>query len=535
MLLLPLLAVLLIIGSGAAGYAVTKSDKIYPNTFAGETALGGMTEEEAEQALAAAGLNETAACPLTVTAALGVTMEVNRAEAGAVLTAESAARAAWRSGREGNYWQNLLQYAASLLEPLDLLAEPLSLDNNYIDRCVAQIARETAAAFGESEYTLDLTAGQMLLVKGWGSMKTDTDTLRAALRAALEKGETELNCSALSGTPTEPDFETIREKVYQEAQDASFAGDGSHTILPEQTGCDFDPQEAAVLWEQAAAGETVAVPLQVTQPAITAAYLEEMEFHDLLGAATTKYNNSAENRCSNVRLAASLIDGVVLYPGEEFSFNETVGVRTEEAGFLPAPAYAGYDDVKDEIGGGVCQVSTTLYASTLFAFLQVTSHTCHLYPPNYIQLGMDATVTIPEGGGRSIDYKFVNNKSWPIRITAYTEEDWYDDGSPYKAITVEIWGTLEDDDFMPVEFDNSYENVYDYDREIEPAYEDREGYKIKFTHEENEFEDDYGKGLRTLTHRKVYDMDGNLVQDRIINLTYSAGYAQDTYYYRYQD
>ena len=85
---------------------------------------------------------------------------------------------------------------------------------------------------------------------------------------------------------------------------------------------------------------------------------------------------------------------------------------------------------------------------------------------------------------------------------------------------------------MPVEFDNSYAGIYDYDRVIEPAYPDREGYKIKFTHEETEFEDDYGRGLRTLTHRKVYDSHGILVEDSIINPTYYEGYAMDTYYYR---
>ena len=260
--------------------------------------------------------------------------------------------------------------------------------------------------------------------------------------------------------------------------------------------------------------------------------LEALLYRDLLGAVTTKYNNSGINRCINVRLASSKVDGVVLFPGEEFSFNTVVGARTEEAGFLPAPAYAGYDDIKDEIGGGVCQVSTGVYAAALFSFLDVTSHTSHLYPPNYIQLGTDATVTIPEGGGRSIDLKFVNSKSCPVKIVSYCEESVRDNGRPLRTVTVEIWGTLEEDDYMPVEFDNSYIDIYDYDRLIDPAYPDREGYKIKFTHEETEFEDDYGRGLHTLTHRKVYDSSGNLVEDKIINPTYSAGYALDTYYYR---
>ena len=329
----------------------------------------------------------------------------------------------------------------------------------------------------------------------------------------------------------QPDFAALYEEVCFDASDASFSTDGSHTIIPEKSGLRFDPDDARKRWEASSEGE-VRIPLHTVEPAVRSGMLEALLYRDLLGAVTTKYNNSGINRCINVRLASSRVDGVVLFPGEEFSFNAVVGARTEEAGFLPAPAYAGYDDIKDEIGGGVCQVSTGVYAAALFSFLDVTSHTSHLYPPNYIQLGTDATVTIPEGGGRSIDLKFVNSKSCPVKIVSYCEESVRDNGRPLRTVTVEIWGTLEEDDYMPVEFDNSYIDIYDYDRLIDPAYPDREGYKIKFTHEETEFEDDYGRGLHTLTHRKVYDSSGNLVEDKIINPTYSAGYALDTYYYR---
>ena len=330
----------------------------------------------------------------------------------------------------------------------------------------------------------------------------------------------------------QPDFSALFEELCYEAVDASFSEDGSHTILPEATGRSFDVSEAQEKWDAAEAGTAVHIPLQILQPQVISAMLESMLYRDLLGAVTTKYNNSGESRCINLHLASAKIDGFVLFPGEEFSFNTVVGPRTEEAGFLPAPAYAGYDNIKEEIGGGVCQVSTGVYAASLFAFLEIKSHTSHIYPPNYIQLGTDATVTIPEGGGRSIDLKVINNKNYPVKIVSYCEETVRENGRPFRTVTVEIWGTLEDDDYMPIEFDNSYIDIYDYDRVIPPAYPDREGYKIKFTHEETEFEDETGKGLHTLTHRKVYNSAGSLVEDKIINPTYSAGYALDTYYYR---
>ena len=84
---------------------------------------------------------------------------------------------------------------------------------------------------------------------------------------------------------------------------------------------------------------------------------------------------------------------------------------------------------------------------------------------------------------------------------------------------------------MPIEFDNAYADIYDYDRKIEPAYEGREGYRLQFTHDETEFEDDTGKGLRTLTYMRIYDSSGTLVDKRILNKKYSFGYGMDTYYY----
>ena len=141
-------------------------------------------------------------------------------------------------------------------------------------------------------------------------------------------------------------------------------------------------------------------------------------------------------------------------------------------------------------------------------------------------MGTDATVTIPDDGGNVMDFKFKNNKTYPIKIVGYTEET-----EEEKTITFEIWGTLEDGDYMPVEFDNSWYWVLDYDRVIAPAYPDRQGYKIKFTHETYSFEDGLGSGSRTLTHREVYKADsGELVLDEIINPMISTGYAMDTYY-----
>ena len=139
-------------------------------------------------------------------------------------------------------------------------------------------------------------------------------------------------------------------------------------------------------------------------------------------------------------------------------------------------------------------------------------------------MGTDATVTIPAGGGRSIDFKFRNNKNYPVKLVGiFNNEE--------STLTFEVWGTLEEGDYMPVEFDNTHTWQFDYDRFIDPAYPDRDAYKIKLQAEIYSLSDDIGAGYRTLTHRKVIDMEGNVVLDEIINAKLKNGnYAMDTYY-----
>jgi len=172
----------------------------------------------------------------------------------------------------------------------------------------------------------------------------------------------------------------------------------------------------------------------------------------------------------------------------------------------------------------VCQVSSTLYAATAFAFLETVERECHIFAVNYMQMGTDATVTIPSEG-RAVDFKFKNNKNYPIKIVGYCNDE-------ESTITFEIWGTLEENDYMPTCFDNSYGWQFDYVRAVEPSYADRTGYTIKLTHETWSFSDDYGSGYRTLTHRQVIDPDGYMVVDEIINAKLPNGqFAMDTYYH----
>ena len=531
-ILIVLLALLVLAAGGGAygAYRVSQLDTNYPNLSVNGIPVGGLTREQTVEALNAAGWETRLSTPLTVTTLGGQSFTVDPLKSGVLQTTEGIAEIAFQYGREGNIIEDLISYLKCRFKPTELEHPEQNADRAYLAECIAQNRADLETLLGEAEYVPDYEGEKLVLRKGWGQLQLDEEGLTEAIIAALQAGVHEISYDRLAAELTEPDFDAIHAELLKEPKDASFTDDGKFDVIDEVVGCRFDVQQAKELWEAAAPTDEVDVPMSVTWPAVTGQQLRDSLFHDLLGTCTTNYWNSTDNRINNVKLASSKIDGTILYPGDVFSYNEVVGQRTQEAGFLPAPAEVD-GDVKDEIGGGACQVSSTLYCATLFAFLETVERTNHYFPVHYMQLGTDATVTIPDEGGNVMDLKFRNNKNYPIKIVAYSTVD---EENYFRDLTFEIWGTLEDGDYMPVVFDNRNPWGWEFSNhiwEVEPPYPDRPGYTVKLTHESYYFEDDIGEGTRTLTYRRVYDENGELVSDELLNpLLPSGGAAMDTYY-----
>lgn len=154
-------------------------------------------------------------------------------------------------------------------------------------------------------------------------------------------------------------------------------------------------------------GKVIEATVKEVSPELTAAQLRE-KYKTIATYTTTTTSNS--NRNENIRLACDALNGTIVNPGQEFSFNDTTGARTEAKGYKPAAAYLN-GEVVQEPGGGVCQVSSTLYNAVIFAGLKSTERHAHSYEPSYVTPGEDAAVSY---GGP--DFKFVNNSDYPIAI-----------------------------------------------------------------------------------------------------------------------
>jgi vancomycin resistance protein YoaR len=240
------------------------------------------------------------------------------------------------------------------------------------------------------------------------------ESARNAVLAALKDSDfSGIKVTFTSAPPDELTLDAFDSLVYKEPANAEYYVENNQvSIIRGQVGRYIDKNEAEPLLAKVhEGGEAVEVPFYDSMPDLTSDMLRERLFNDTIGTYSTSFAGSTENRCANVARAASLINGTVIPPGEVFSFNNTVGHRTVENGFFTAKEYVDGKSV-DGIGGGTCQVSSTLYSAVLYADLSIVTRTNHMMAVSYMPLGQDATVV--DG---SIDFKFKNNTDSPIKIS----------------------------------------------------------------------------------------------------------------------
>ncbi len=213
-------------------------------------------------------------------------------------------------------------------------------------------------------------------------------------------------------------LEKLRSEIEQPPKNAQISRQGGKFVIQdEQIGLQLNIKKLKSLLEKDISKLKYAeeirfdIPVDVVSPKITSESLSTIE--DLLGKYTTRFSTSNSKRIQNIRLATKAINGTVLLPSEVFSFNDVVGPRTKDRGYQDAPVIF-QGELVDGLGGGVCQVSSTLYNATLLSGLKVVERIKHSIPSTYVPKGRDATVSYG-----IIDFKFENNLSHPIYLEAY--------------------------------------------------------------------------------------------------------------------
>lgn len=234
-------------------------------------------------------------------------------------------------------------------------------------------------------------------------------------------------------------------KYDQPAKNASLKKEnGSFTFVAGEKGLVLNAESAIQMlvdylensWSEDA--QPLELPVQTSEPEGSA---EELAYvQDLLGTFTTSYTTSHAARSKNVTSGTEHINGTILYPGEEFSTYEVVAPFTEENGYAMAGSYLN-GEVVDSMGGGICQVSTTLYNAVLRAELEVTERSPHSMTVNYVSLSEDAAIA-----GTYKDFKFKNSTEYPIYVEGITTSD--------KRVTFNIYGKETRDPNRTISFES---------------------------------------------------------------------------------
>jgi len=355
----------------------------------------------------------------------GTTQTISLASFDAKVNAYSTAQTIIDDTPKGNWFSKVFYITQRQFKAKNY---PLVIDynNDALTKEVDDFAQSVDMSL--NAYAVD-SENSTLIVNGdalGGGIDTEATVQNIIASIGLAKVENASAVTSNTKTPAEK-AAYIRDKLPTDPVDASAVSEnGQVVIVPEKDGIDFDQ---TALETAIAKGGTVTVPITIKAPNITESKLEEVLFRDTLSEYTTSYAMDG-SRSNNIAVAAGKINGNILLPGDTFSFNSTVGERTFASGFAIAHVYSA-GQIIDGVGGGICQVSTTLYNAVLYADLDVVERHNHSFTVGYVPLGQDATVSY-----NGPDFKFKNSTNYPIKIVAST--------SGTGKINIKLLGTNED-------------------------------------------------------------------------------------------
>ncbi len=347
---------------------------------------------------------------------------------------QEALDTAYNFGRSGKILKDNYAIINANINKIDI-KPAFSYNENILTEFINSTSSSLPDTVKQSSYVVENKS--IIITKGQKGVVISVDELKTSIVNNIINLEQETQSIQIPVVEQEADaidLQKIHGEIYKEPKDAYYTKD-PFTVYPHVDGVDFGitMEEAQNLLNN---GEPqITIPLKITTPSITTNKIGTEAFPDLLASYSTTFATSNKNRATNIKLASNKVNGVVLLPGEEFSFNEVVGKRTAAAGYKTAAVYVS-GKVENDIGGGICQVSSTLYNTALRANLEIVKRSNHRFATGYVPLSTDATVS---WGGP--EFVFKNSRKYPIKITSTVNGG---------KITVNIYGCKEDVEYEVV-------------------------------------------------------------------------------------
>lgn len=340
----------------------------------------------------------------------GKTMAMNGRDIGIAANPEETAQKAFAVAKSDSSVKNAFAALGLKFKPT-VIVPSASVDDALLDEKLNEFGLQV---YGElKQPSVRIETNTAVITPGTTGYNNDPEYARGEVKWHIQYESFEnIPVTLEAAKPSDLTVEELDAAVYKDPVNASYLIENNKvTITPSEPGRYLNKDEALPLLETVAeGGPEVSIPYYVSQPEVLESTLNDKLFDSTLASFSTYYGSSASGRKQNVAIAAGKLNGVVIAPGATFSFNDTVGKRSVANGFQPAPEYNNGESVVG-IGGGTCQVSTTLFNSVLLADLDIVSRSNHSLAVHYVPAGRDATVA-----DYGPDFKFRNNTGYPIKL-----------------------------------------------------------------------------------------------------------------------
>ena len=480
------------------GCVLLWSSAIYPNVSIGDVQVGGMSHDVAVRAIESAAAQTYGKTPL-VMELQDRTVTIRPEDSAVTIDSETAITLAHDYGRESGPLTALIKWLGSSEPHQVAVADALTFEEDFLRKTAQEVAAAVECEMIQPTVDFDEEAGTITVVTGTAGKHLDADAFYDAMVEAYGKGEFRSRFD-YDLEPFDPvDLTDLYKAHCTPMVNAEYKED-THELIREQVGFGFDLEAEHQRIRQADEGETLVITLGDMIPEVTIDTLQQELFPDTLGAYDSNHTNIPD-RTHNLDLACHAIDGTILNPGEVFSFNQAVGERTAEKGYRAATVYLGGGESKPELGGGVCQVASTIYMCTLLADLDVVERTEHMFAVTYVPMGMDATVY-----WGSLDFKFRNSTQTPLLLRTSVSGG---------QVHVSLRGKKTSDKTVEMTYTTlatiPWEEVEQVDETKAPEY--REVTVTPYT------------GYRVQTYKNYYDKAGNLLSTE--KCAYSSYHKRD--------
>ena len=490
-IVIAILALLLLAFSTVFALININSNKIMNGVFIQGIDVSGLTTDEAKEKVSNI-VNKHLACKIVVKRDdfEGVFMPE---QLGVTFDADSVINQSYTVGRDGNIFENNYSILNCLLNNYNISTN-INFDDEFLSSVISEINKLLPDKVVNPDYYID-DDNNLIITAGKDGVIVDEQKFKKELSKLLndfDNDEPTLVAPVKNAVANKINLDEIYKNIYKAPVDASYTVD-PYVVYPSSNGVDFkislDEAKEMLKTEQ----DEYSIPLKTLYPNVTTNQIGNEAFPDMLSSFSTSYTSSGYNRSTNIELAAKKLDGYVLMPGETASYNQIVGQRTKAAGFKEGAAYSN-GKVVQEVGGGICQVSSTLYNAVLYANLEIVERYNHGFAPSYVKPGLDATVS---WGGP--DFKFKNNRDYPIRIRTNTSG---------KKVRIYIYGLKKDNNYKVV-LDAQYVSSVPFTTTYQKDSSLASGQSKVIQSGSN--------GCKTVTYKYLYDKNGTLVSSECLS------------------